>query len=64
MRKIDETIRGKRSYFTDDTLRTIGLFARATSAVEREPEIEAMTKRTKPKAKLKQPHYDFRRRVD
>jgi hypothetical protein len=26
--------RGKRSYFTDDTLRTIGLFARATSAVE------------------------------
>jgi hypothetical protein len=24
MREIDEAIRGKRSYFTDDTLRTIG----------------------------------------
>lgn len=60
MRKIDETIRGKRSYFTDDTLRTIGLFARATSGGEPTPKIELETK--KPKAK--RPHYDFRRRVD
>jgi hypothetical protein len=29
MRQIDSSIRGKRSYFTDDTLRTIGLFARS-----------------------------------
>jgi hypothetical protein len=31
MREIDVSIRGKRSYFTDDTLRTISLFARATN---------------------------------
>ena len=31
MRKIDGSIRHKRSYLTDDTLRTIGLFARATN---------------------------------
>ena len=45
MRKIDETIRGKRSYFTDDTLRTIGLFARATRGVEPAPEIERGAKK-------------------
>jgi hypothetical protein len=62
MRKIDETIRGKRSYFTDDTLRTIGLFARATSAVEPALEIETVTKKAKPKGKPKPPH--FQRRAD
>jgi hypothetical protein len=64
MRKIDATIRGKRSYFTDDTLRTIGLFARATSSLEPGPKIEPETKKPEPKAKLTRPHYDFRRRVD
>jgi hypothetical protein len=29
MREIADSIQGKRSYFADDTLRTIGLFARA-----------------------------------
>jgi hypothetical protein len=62
MRKIDETIRGKRSYFTDDTLRTIGLFARATSAVDPALEIETVTKKAKPKGKPKPPH--FQRRAD
>lgn len=28
MREIDESIRGMHSYFTDDTLRTLNLFAR------------------------------------
>jgi len=36
MREIAQSIRDKRSYFTDDTLRTIGLFARATSDAEPE----------------------------
>jgi hypothetical protein len=31
MREIDESIRGNRSHFTDDTLRTISLFVRATN---------------------------------
>ena len=29
MREIADSIHGKRSYFTDDTLRTINLFVRA-----------------------------------
>ena len=58
MREIDGSIRGKRSYWTDDTLRTIGLFARATSAVA--PEIGPETKKPMPKGQ----HYDFRRRTD
>jgi hypothetical protein len=34
MREIAATIRHRRSYFTDDTLRTINLFVRALAAVE------------------------------
>jgi hypothetical protein len=37
IRKLDETIRGKRGYFTDDSLRTIGLFERARSGAEPVP---------------------------
>jgi hypothetical protein len=58
MRKIDESIRHKRSYFTDDTLRTIGLFARATSDAEPEPKIGTGPNTVKPD----RPH--FRRRAD
>lgn len=61
MREIDETIRGKRGYFSDDTLR---LFARAKSAVKPGPRIEAAIKKSKPKGKRKRPHYHFRRRID
>lgn len=32
MRELDASIRNKRSYFTDDTLRTIGLYARAVAS--------------------------------
>ena len=31
MRELDASIKNKRSYFTDDTLRTIGLYARAVA---------------------------------
>lgn len=35
MREIADSIRGKRSYFSDDALRTIGLFVRALEDEER-----------------------------
>lgn len=38
MREIAATIRHKRSYFTDDTLRTINLFVRALAAAEEKEE--------------------------
>lgn len=38
MREIAATIRHKRSYFTDDTLRTINLFVRALAATEEKEE--------------------------
>lgn len=52
MREIAATIRHRRSYFTDDTLRTINLFVRALAAVEAkedEPSSSSAT-RAKPKA--------------
>jgi len=39
MREIAESIRTTRSYFTDDTLRTINLFVRALADAENDPEI-------------------------
>jgi len=48
MRDIARSIRDTRSYFTDDTLRTISLSARATSDVGPEPEIEAVAKKATP----------------
>jgi hypothetical protein len=42
MRDIAESIRDTRSYFTDDTLRTISLFARALVEVEADPKIKAV----------------------
>lgn len=39
MRDIAESIRDTRSYFTDDTLRTINLFARALVDAETDPEV-------------------------
>jgi len=59
MHRIAHSIRDTRSYFTDDTLRTISLFARAMSDVEPEPEIETGTKKVKPD---QPPH--FVRRTD
>jgi hypothetical protein len=48
--------RDRRSYFTEDELRTIGLSVRATGDVEPEPEIGVR------EAKPERPH--FRRRAD
>jgi hypothetical protein len=59
MRDIAQSIRDTRSYFTDDTLRTISLFARAIGGVEIEPEIEMETKKAEPN---RPPH--FVRRAD
>jgi hypothetical protein len=56
MREIAQSIRNKRSYFTDDTLRTINLFARALSDVEADPENGSRTKRAKPKSAFDPSH--------
>jgi hypothetical protein len=47
MREIAQSIRDSRSYFTDDTLRTINLFARALVAAEMDPDIQPTTKSRK-----------------
>ena len=57
-RDIAQSLRDRRSYFTDDTLRTINLFTRAISGVEPEPEIESGTETVEPD------HPHFRRRAD
>jgi hypothetical protein len=47
MREIAATIRHKRSYFTDDTLRTINLFVRALAAAEEKETPPAVVKRSR-----------------
>ena len=54
MREIAQSIRNTRSYFTDDTLRTINLFARALADADADPEITPTPKIAKPKAARQQ----------
>jgi hypothetical protein len=45
MLELAASIRDERTYFTDDTLRTINLFARAQRDVEAKPEIKTVAKK-------------------
>lgn len=71
MREIAQSIQKTRSYFTDDTLRTINLFARALADADADSKIKSAPKMDKSKAsrqlstddKISAPFWVYRNRI-